>query len=339
VTVNRPPKAGNYTTDNTAIEVIVAQPQPRFFSGLYQAANPNVRARAVARKNPGQGNGCVLSLAPSGSGAIAVSGNGNLTANNCDVVSDSTDANAIKLNGAPSRMTAPCVVTSGGSPGESGSGTLTFAPPSPPGCTSVTTGAAATADPYAAVPTPAHGATQPSGTCPGPSHTLSPGYYPTGISITGNCTFSAGVYYVNGNFATSGPPGTTITGTGVTFFIAKTSPTTGAVSITGNAAVTFAAPTTGPTAGIVFFGDRAGTTAINNSFGGNGSTSITGVIYFPTETVTYAGNAASGSTCTQLVADLISISGNAVFNDNNCPAGVQTITVADGSPGVVRLVE
>jgi hypothetical protein len=195
------------------------------------------------------------------------------------------------------------------------------------------------------VPVPAHGATQPSGTCPGPTHTLSPGYYPTGINITSSCTFAAGVYYVHGNFAASGGPGTTLTSAagGVTIFTEAP----GFVAISGNATVNFTAPTAGATAGIVFFGDdsagsrvaTAASKAINNSFGGNASSAITGVIYFPTETVTYAGNAASGSTCTQLVADLIAINGNAVFNDNNCPAGVQTITVADGSPGVVRLVE
>jgi len=45
VTVNQPPKAGPNTGSLGAIEVIVTQPQPRFFSGFYQAANPAVSAR------------------------------------------------------------------------------------------------------------------------------------------------------------------------------------------------------------------------------------------------------------------------------------------------------
>jgi hypothetical protein len=331
VTVNRPPSSGGYTSNSAAIEVIVQQPQPRFLSGLVLANNPTVNARAVAALIPGTGNGCILALDPIASGSIAVSGAGNLATTSCDVVANSSSATAMTIVGS-GKMSTPCAVTGGGSPGVSvgGGGSLALTT-----CASATTDAAATPDPYASVPTPAHGSTQ-TNTCTGSSGTLSAGYYPTGLSIGGSttCTFSAGVYYVNGNFSIAGSA--TVTGTGVTIFTAAP----GSVSIGGSAQVTFTAPTSGADSGIVFFGDRTGSTSINNQFGGSASSNITGAIYFPAETVTYAGAATGHSNCTQLIADMIVVRGSATFSHNNCTGtGVADIVVHDGRPGIVQIVE
>ena len=48
VTVNRPPKSGNYTTNQEAIEVIVTQPQAPLFSSLWLSKSINIGARSVA---------------------------------------------------------------------------------------------------------------------------------------------------------------------------------------------------------------------------------------------------------------------------------------------------
>jgi hypothetical protein len=330
VTVHRPPSSGNYTSNNSAIEVIISQPQPRFLAGLFLASNPTVAARAVAALIPGTGSGCVIALDASSSGSIAVSGSGNLTTTLCDVVANSTSSSAITVSGS-AQISTPCAVAGGASPGVSlgGAATLTLTK-----CVTPTLGTTV-ADPYALVPTPAHGSTQ-TNVCASGSGTLSPGYYATGISIGGSntCTFSAGVYYVNGNFSIGGSA--TVTGTGVSIFVAAP----GAVSIGGSARVTFSAPTTGTDAGIVFFGDRTGTTSITNTFGGSANSNITGAIYFPTESVNYGGSAGGGSTCTQLVADKITVTGSANFSDSHCNGtGVSQAPAHDGSPALLQVVE
>jgi hypothetical protein len=44
VAVHQPPTSGGYTDNATAIEVIIQQPQPRFFAGLFLASDPTVTA-------------------------------------------------------------------------------------------------------------------------------------------------------------------------------------------------------------------------------------------------------------------------------------------------------
>jgi hypothetical protein len=180
-------------------------------------------------------------------------------------------------------------------------------------CTSATTHAAATADPYASVPTPTASGSCLSPATSGNNQTFSPGKYCSGISLSGSAaaTFQAGVYYVQGNFTISGSA--TATGTGVTFYI--TSPNS--VTFTGNQGATFTAPTSGTYAGIAFFGDRSGSASNNNKFTGGSVLSITGALYFPSESVTFNGGSSTGANCTQIVADTISITGNSYFS-NQC---------------------
>jgi Flp pilus assembly protein TadG len=322
VTVNQPPKAGpcagvNTPPCNTEIEVIVTQPQPRFFSGLYQAANPAVAARAVAGQTQGKGPGCVLALNNTAAGAVAVGGNGTLNAINCDVAANSTSSKAISVTGSGSLTTPDCTVAGA---------TLNATP----GCFSVTTGQT-TADPYAGVAFPAKPATCNAlpATPQGGGTAASPICYDTvKINAGATVTFPAGVYYITGGFTING--GGTVNGTGVTFFIDKSAK----VTINGNAIVNLTAPTTGPTSGIVFFGDPAGSNT--NKLDGGAGMSINGAIYFRTQTVDYIGTANSASVCTQLIADTVSISGNSTFNTGCTNNGEKNINVV--AP-VARLIE
>jgi Flp pilus assembly protein TadG len=329
VTVNQPPKSGPNTGIATAIEVIVTQPQPRIFSGLYQAADPAVSARAVAAKKPGSGNGCVLALNNGGAGAgtITVHGTGDLNAPNCDIAANSTSNTPIAMNGKNALITTPCAATAGGSPGDTGTGTLDLTNPK---CTSITTGSP-TADPYASVTPPA--------TAPGPCIALPAtnkavtGECFTSVNITTTYNFPSGVYYIAGNFSISG--GATVTNSpgGVTFIIYKP----GVLSITGNGNTTFTAPTSGTYKGIVFFGDRAGTPALVNQIAGTVNVSITGAIYFPKETFSDLGTSSTASVCTQVIADVVDIGGTPTFNSNCAGTGVTNINVTE--PGVVTLIE
>jgi len=85
-------------------------------------------------------------------------------------------------------------------------------------------------------------------------------------------------------------------------------------------------------AGILFFEDREASTYINNPTsiitGGSGA-NLTGALYFPSSSLTYAGGTAQ-STYTVVVAWQFSIVGTSVFNDNysGLPGGGSPIHVS-----------
>lgn len=333
ITINSPPTSGTHQTTNS-VEVILTENVPRYFAAIYSSSSITIQTRAVGTKN-GSHVACVIALSASGNPAINVTGSGNLDSPNCDVVSDSTTSNAISVGGNAS-LTAPCAVSVGSSTMSSGV-QLTK-------CTAMTNNAPPATDPYASVPTP---------TIPGPCITLtgkpttiSPGYYCNGLSVnwSADTTFEPGLYYIaGGNLDINAQAN--VAGTGVTFYMAAGN----TVSIGGGATTNFSAPTSSTTwtgtqnspssySGITFFGDRSATSG-NNSFGGGSAQSITGVIYFPTENVSYAGGSSSSSDCTQVVSYTLTVTGNADFN-NTCPGdGMSTINVQDGAPGSVQLTE
>jgi Flp pilus assembly protein TadG len=312
VTVNQPPKSGSHTSSATAIEVIIQQPQPRFFKGLsiLLGSDPTVTARAVATMFSPP---CLLALDPTASSAISISGSANINSAKCDISTNSNSATAVVMNGS-SAITTPCLAAVGNVQVTSGLH-LTQ-------CTNPTTGVAASSDPYASMPAPT-----PTGSCLAPvtsgsNLTFSSGHYCSGISISGSkaATFQPGVYYIDGSFTLSGS--VTANGTGVTFFM----PGGNTVSFTGSSAATFAAPTSGTYSGIVFFG-AGGDSGSNNKFTGSGTSTITGVLYFPKQTVTYTGGSVGGTNCTQIVADMITVSGSAYFSSSCVGDGMVTNTV------------
>jgi hypothetical protein len=198
----------------TAIEVIIQQPQPRFFSGLFLAGNPTVSARAVAIDPPGTGSPCVLALSRTANPGITFSGGSNVNSPSCDIISDSnvTSGNdSAELSGSATVTTA-CLVAVG-TVDESGNSTLNLTK-----CTTPTTHAQPVADPYLGVtdppPMPAN-----QGSCTnGPGNTVNctcPGgacYYTNDPNPNGTATFAPGLYYFEQGFSVGGG---TATGTDV----------------------------------------------------------------------------------------------------------------------------
>jgi putative Flp pilus-assembly TadE/G-like protein len=323
ITINDPPKSGTHQ-NNESVEVILTENVPRYFTLIYSQSPVPLSARGVGTAQ-GSHVACVIALDPTAAGALTVSGNGNLSSPNCDVVSDSNSTSAISMQGA-SQMTVPCAVSVGTASVTSG---LHLDK-----CTSPTNHAPVATDPYRNVPKPT-----PGGGCLTVTHgqtSFSPGHYCAGISINWSAavTFQPGVYYIDGGgFSLSAQAN--VSGAGVTFYLFKGN----TVTINGGATVTLSAPTSGTYSGITFFGDRGGSTSDVEKLNGGSSTSITGVIYFPSESVQYNGNTGGESTCTQLVADLITVTGTANFNNVCAGDGVSTTNVVDGSPGSVTLAE
>ena len=310
IALNSPPASGNYTTDNSAVEVIISQPQPLLLASLFLNAQPTVQARAVATLKP-DGSGCVLALDQGNVTDFSSNGNTVLNLNSCSLYVNSPSSDALNLVGqaqinAWSAFISGQYQTGGQSELNTTHGTFTHAPPAN--------------DPYANVAVP-----QPSGNqgSMNQSGSYTPGTY-SGISLTAGQTanLAPGVYVIDsGSIDLHG--GATLSGDGVTIVLTGSGGTSGTVTIRGGSTVNLTAPTSGDTAGIAIMQDRNAPQSSSSTFAGGTGQNITGAIYFPSQPVIFSGGTSTGgAACTQLIALTITFNGNADFN-NNC-AGTGT---------------
>jgi Flp pilus assembly protein TadG len=358
VTVNIPPVSGSYTGaayDHIAVEVVVSQPAPLAFAGLFLPQGPTISARAVGLVNVPNGD-CLYALNPTAAQAFSLSGTGtvnidcgiavdsNATANNCNNANNAKNASTY-INGNAT-VTATSLTTRGN---DCVSGSGSFSSPD------TQTGTNPPANPYSTNwGTSASALTPPTGTpnqggfsdSPSSTNTLQPGIY-SSISITGTATLTAGTYFVEGgNVSLTG----TVTGTGVTIVLTGTSPGSSSVGTmtlgASNASISLTAPTSGTYAGMAIVQDP---NAAQDTFNGGGNcqtncnfmqggpnTNITGVVYFPQGNLSFSGtpNLAS-SGCLQLLADTLAWAGTPSLLVNGCGG----TGVTPFGPIVAELVE
>lgn len=309
-----PPSSGPNTQAN-AVEVILHQNMPRYFTAIFSSAPVVISARAVAKSSV-TSMACMLALDGSASKALLFSGNANLSLKGCAVMSNSTAPDAIKVQGS-AELEVECLIAAGGV--DIGSGEVHTE------CSSPQTGTATAPDPFADLPAPA--ATSPCGD-PNAS-VLQPGTFCAGLSLKGNVTLNSGVYVIQGgDFTING--NAVISGTGVTVYLAC-----GAhVKMNGNAKVTLGAPTSGTYSGVLFFGDR-NCTGGTNTFNGTADSSLTGAMYFAQQNVSYSGNFSADGGCTQVVAGTISWSGSTEIEQDCTSLGMKNIPARQS----VQLVE
>ncbi len=333
VTVNQPPSVGNFTGNAQAVEVIITQAQPLFFSALLPGVTgPTIRARGVAAPSPTTGNGCLLGL--SGATSVTGSGNGSLTLSGCDVDGNgnvSLSGNAVihahskDIGGTVSLSgNAGLILTNG--PGTQHDASLFTDPYA--GKRSFTRPASACV-PYSI-----------SGNASG-ALTAGTAYCSVDISSNATVTMPSGIYYIEGGcFCVSGNATVTSQSPGVTIVLTGTaaSPTHAAtVSITGNANLNLTALPTGTTAGLIFYQDPAALGGSTETIAGNGVMNLTGAIDFPGESISLSGNGAlSSATCLEIIGLTIDASGNGTLASNCVGTGV--IGIAHGS-GATRLIE
>src|ERR1700704_5056315 len=108
VSVNNPPKSGNYSTNNFAIEVTIQQPQQRMFTQLFQVTQPTLSARAVALLTTS--SKCVYALNPKKSGSLNVDA-GGVIKSACGMGVNSSSATAATISGT---LTTPTFDIVGG---------------------------------------------------------------------------------------------------------------------------------------------------------------------------------------------------------------------------------
>jgi Putative Flp pilus-assembly TadE/G-like len=302
VTANNPPLSGSHVGDPKYIEVIVSRPQVRYFSVLFGTQPINESARAVAGQTT---NACILALDQTMSGAVSTSGNAVANANGCSIYSDSNNPTYSISAGGTSSITAPQVGATygGGITGNITAGSFPHGAVLP--------------DPYGYVAPPSCGPNQPFNKN---DTTMSPGTYPGGVTLNAgaNVTMSPGVYCISGGPLTVNGTAT-LSGAGVTiYFTVASNGKWGTVNFAGGASVNLTALTSGPTAGIVLFGDRNMPVGTGNNIQGGNTQTLSGVIYFQTGAVNYAGGASASNGCTQIVADSVSFVGNSNLS-LNCP--------------------
>jgi Flp pilus assembly protein TadG len=309
VQVDNPPTItdGPYQGDNCAVYVNIKVPQTTtWFLKLFNApSGMAVSVTAVAEAqttNPG----CIYSLKPgvasTFTGAIVNASSCAILLNNTASFSGATiKAQAIGYAGAapsggtfPVATPTPMIQSQDPCPEIAGCAAIVASPPSASGCTA------------GSLPT---------------GGTLSPGCY-SSLSLGGVVTLTSGIYVINGSFTVAS--GTTLTGTGVTFYVTASG---SAPNFSGLAAgSSLSAPSSGSYPNVLYY--QVPTNISNPIFAGAGLTSLSGLIY------------ASGSTGAQyccatgdvvLVFGAITVS-SAVGNSGN------TVTIPSSSNIVRRVV-
>ena len=313
VTVNQPPKTGAFTTNSTAVEVIVSQPQSLAIASLFLKTAPTIAARAVAATT-GAGGNCIQSLDKSNANGVYLLSFATINASGCSVYDDATGSGSMLVTTSAS-ITAD-TISAGGSIANLGTVKPTKAP-------AAVANAAPTADAYAnvAMPTPASPgctfnsyAAPPQGNPMLPITTqLSPGTYCGGMDFPSGSMVNlrAGIYYVEGgSFHVENGATVSSDAAGVTIVLTRTpgGSNFASLNVDAGSSLQINAPSTGSTAGIAIFGDRGtpvGQEAdLGGSIAGDGGATVIigGAVYLPTQQLYYGGTAANASTCTALVA-------------------------------------
>ena len=324
VAVNLPPTLGHYAGQSGAVEVIVQRTQTIMLSSLLHSSAPTVKARAVATTS--SSGACVMALDPTASKSIKVTGGAVVNSGECNLYNNSSSSDGTDLAGGSSLTTKNAYLV--GNYGVSGGSTFNVSG-------ALQTGATATADPYASRTMPSYsGCAQTNFTASG-TVSMSPGVYCGGIKVFGTANLQPGVYIIDGGDL-SVVSGGKINGTGgVTFILTHhTGSNYGDVSITGGGTVNVTAMSSGATAGIAFWIDGAAQGGQTDNFTAGSNQSITGVIYAPQRTVSYAGTSTSTSPCLQIVAKKIEFTGNSTFKHDCAGVGLSDPTVT-----VAKLVE
>ncbi|HWB33612.1 MAG TPA: pilus assembly protein TadG-related protein [Acidobacteriaceae bacterium] len=320
-TVNVGPSNGPNKAKSGYVEVIVSVSEPTYFMRIFGKNSMTVSARAVA--TTALTTTCLYALNSSGTD-ISLTGSGSLSIPSCGIIDDSSDSQALKFTGSGS-ISADSIKIVGGYK-KTGSGSISPTP---------TTGISPVDDPLADMTPPSYA----PGACnaalsytgsktnavPGPS---TPGgvicYKGFSNKGSGSVTFPPGVYVFTGDFTNSGSG--SISGSGVTFYMAAGG---GSFSVNGSGPLNLSAPTSGPYSGILFYQDPGNTQGM--SFNGSSSTTLSGIFYMPTSTLSFTGS--GGSTFnTDMVVGALTLTGSGTFH-NYDPIG-------GGSPlSTARLVE
>jgi len=259
-----------------------------------------VAARASVINN-NDGLGCVLSLNPSASGAATAQGSTAVRLNGCSLYDNSKSDTALTVGGSAT-VQADFVGVAGGVGSTSG---ITAT-------NGIRTHISPVADPYADVPAPTYSGCNQNNYTAKKTETINPGVYCGGIGTNANAvlTLNPGLYILDGGGLTVNG-GATVNGNGVTLYFTSSSGSNWAtVTINGNANVNLTPMTYGPTRGLVVFADRNTPAGTSFKFNGGATQYFAGAVYVPSAAVNFSGGANATTTCTQVIGDTVTFTGN-----------------------------
>ncbi len=301
ITVNYPPSSGSNVGSTVAVEVVISRPGQRLLSGVLFDGETNIAARAVAAADIN--DSCVWALNPSSASSLRVTGTASVQLN-CGILVNSANASGLFQSGSGCIQASVIKVVGGY--------TAACANPTPQA------GVTAFADPLAALPAPSYGACDYSANITvnaGPPQTLTPGTYCGKIKVNANATlnFDPGLYVLDGASLSVSGQGT-VTGSDVSFYLTENSGVSDAITFTGGATVTLSADDGGPLPGILFYHDRNSTGNVTHRFTGGANMQLSGVLYFPSQTLSFSGGSNLNDSQAMLIADTVEFTGSSVVD-------------------------
>ena len=323
---------GDSGTMTTQVKVVLAVQRKLSFSGMFMSNPPLIKTEATAASVPGSDDYCVISLENTNAMGIQGSGSGTVEMD-CGLITNSTSSNSAAAQG--SSIIKATVIASAGGIAHSNNWQVDkydpFVPqiedpykdvtpnPSDMKCavsTSVSKKGEVTTTPLALTEdTDLSTAVDANGDPANCFESLSVG---SGKTLT----LPSGTYYINGGGANiqgtlNATNGTTIV---LTNKSTSTSATIGTFDMNAQGSLNITAPTSGEYKGIAIYQDRratdSGGSANNmpasapNKINGGSSGGVTGVLYFPSQQVTFNGGSGTTAKCTQFVTRRIQFSGN-----------------------------
>ena len=313
ITVNLPPLSGPNTGVDGAVEVIITRTLPLFFTTLFLDEPYTALVRAVVLTGFFEEGFCILGLDDSASKAVSVEGTGTVTLD-CGIAVNSSADNAFNVQGTASVIatdvsTVGKTAIIGGADLDLVSGLPRRGPK--------------TEDPYKDVEVPAFSGCDATNTSVNDTQTFDAADGSNaGIFVMcggfkavagADVTFEPGVYIMDkGDFEIAG--GSTIEGEDVTFILTSSGNDNqiGKVKITGGSDITLDAPDSGDFAGLIFFQDRnvSSNPSKSNLIAGGAELKLGGALYFPEQTLRFAGGSELGDNCTQLIGKKVTVNGD-----------------------------
>lgn len=315
------PTTGTHSGRSVRVRVAAQRSLP--FMSFFTSTAPTISVEATAAL-VFTGQYCMVSLDEGTGTGITFAGNSTVNLG-CGIISNTSGASAVSAAGSAD-VTASPVAAVGGVPSSGVYNQPTLLLPY----------SLKQEDPFAdladpAPPSPCQGQITDSSAAP------VPGQCYNGVNVDRAMTFSAGTYYITGDFSLNSRAD--ITAHGVTFVFtsdpALGTPDYPSIAINGSARLDLTAPTSGAYEGLVMHYDGRAPTGVGHHINGNSSSIFEGAFYFPTQNLTFNGNSEMETSCIQLVAYRLTFEGNTTIN-NDCDSDGDGAQAFDAS--WVRLV-
>ena len=332
-----PPATGDWAGDDLAVEIIATTSKKLPFSSVFMDDPAVIRVRSVAVAI-GEGEHCVVSLRPSGTG-INIGGSSDIDLG-CGVAANSQSSAAVEIDGSSLLNANPISAVGGVSYGDSNVvGNPSVQPYSAPiGDPLAERNLSPPSDP-AACDERNYRVRNNQNVTIGPTGGATAMRFCGGLTIQGTAQLRPGIYIVDGGDLNIGA-NADISGSDVTIIMTGDSRSdVGAVDINARAAVDISAPSD-PTSdwdGILIYQDQIGSNSESN-INGSADINLNGIIYMPNSDMRMNGTAGMNTDCLMLIGYTLTFLGSYELDNDwtNCPFDPDSV---NNENKIIRVVE